>query len=262
MRLKNDWNRNIGNWCRNSARTCSSVAHPSFVTVGNRDVCRFVCFIGIDGSGKTTLAHSVMDALNQRGLNFRYVHGLIWPKLAKPFMAIGRFLFARGRSRESDYKEFSTAKRSSFSKYPICFPLYRIILSLDYVPQIFGKISMPLLFGRKIISDRYVYDMVLNIGLNVGGDVDEMIRSINRYFRVLPKPDVVFWVDVPEEVSFSRKDDVPCIEYLQERRGLYRKLADAFGMIVLDGTMSVEALTEIAIEVIQEGKPDNGFGKM
>lgn len=216
--------------------------------------CRFICFIGIDGSGKTTLARSVVSALRRREMDFHYVHGLIYPKLLKPFMAIGRFLFARGKSRESNYREFVIAKRSGFYKHPMLFFPYRALLFLDYFPQVAVKVAIPLLFGRRIVSDRYVFDTIVNMSLNLGYDLNRMIQAVKAYFRVLPKPNVVFLVDLPEEVSFCRKDDVPSIEYLRERRGIYRNFAQAFGMVVLDGTMPVEDLTSIVISTIEEGK--------
>ncbi len=214
----------------------------------------FICFIGIDGSGKTTLAQSVLHTLSRQEVGFQYVHGLIRPILMKPFMIVGRFLFAHGKSRESNYSEFVTAKRSRLSKYPALSFLYQVLLFLDYFPQAFWKITLPLFFGKRIISDRYIYDIIVNMSVNIGFDLNKAIRAIEIYFQILPKPDVVFLVDVPEEVSLSRKEDVPSIEYLHERRYIYQELAKAFDMMIVNGTMTIEDLTMIVLKTIRRGQ--------
>ena len=214
--------------------------------------CRFVCFVGIDGSGKSTLAHSVVNALSEQAMNFQYVHGLVEGRLSKPFMTIGRFLFARGESRDSDYAGFVASKRRGLSKWPAFFFAYRTIVIADYLPQIFWKIVLPLRHGRRILSDRYVYDTAINLELNLGCGVDGIVRSSEALFRLVPRPDLTFLVDVPEELAFSRKHDVPHIEYLQERRALYREVAKAFDMIVLDGSQPTETLTDAVVERIRK----------
>lgn len=212
--------------------------------------CRFICLIGMDGTGKSTLAHSVMDALEGQGVQFQYVHGLMQGRLSSPLMALGRLLFARGRSREANYEAFVTAKRRSVGNWPTLYSLYRAAVLLDYAPQVASKIAVPLALGGRVICDRYVYDTVINLELNTHYDGDRAIRAIQHLFRVFPTPDLTFLVDVPEEVAFARKDDVPGIRHLRERRKAYQQVAKVFKIRKLDGTRPIGALTSSVVEAV------------
>ena len=208
---------------------------------------KFICFIGIDGSGKTTLAKRIVETLYKEG-QFIYVHSLINVRILKPFMKLGRWLFVKGKSKKDNYQEFSEEKRSRFSKHRILFPLYKFLLFLDYTPQVFRKVAIPLIQGKNLVSDRYVYDTLINMGLNMNYNALRIAHSINAFFRFFPRPDITFLIDVPEEVAFSRKDDIPDIEYLRERRHIYLELAKIFQMYILDGTKPLEVLTQKVLE--------------
>jgi dTMP kinase len=217
---------------------------------------RFVCLIGMDGSGKSTLAHSVIGALSRREMEFQYVHGLMQGKFSNPLMATGRLLFARGKSRESNYEGFVSAKRRSVSRQPTLFSLYRAIVFLDYIPQVVWKIVFPLARGSSIILDRYVYDTVINLELNSSYNPERVERTLDLFFHIFPRPSLTFLIDVPEEIAFSRKPDVPDIKHLQERRELYQRMAKHLDITVLDGTLSVESLTNRVVEAISNGTKD------
>ena len=212
---------------------------------------KFICFIGMDGSGKTTISKRVVEELNKKNEksgNFIYVHSLIEPKLLKPFMALGRPLLTKGKSREIDYVEFYRTKRDRLSKYPFFFTFYKIILFFDYWPQIAHKIVIPLFRGKNIVSDRYIYDTLINLSLNMNYDVLQIERLINNFASFFPMPDITFLIDLPEEVAFSRKDDILTIEHLKERRSLYKGLARSLAIPVLDGTRDVNTLVDEVME--------------
>ena len=212
-----------------------------------RPQARFICFIGIDGSGKTTLARRVAGELNG---DFHYVHNLIEARfLALPLWA-ARSLLAGGKSRRSDHAGFSKRKRTIFSRAPFLYAIYTLVALLDYLPQMAMKVVVPLRRGEGIVSDRYVFDTAINMVMNRGYEISRLLRTIRSFLSVLPVPDITFLVDVPEEVAFSRKDDVPDIAYLREKRPIYIELAKRLGMPVLDGTKPVGALLDEVMERI------------
>ena len=115
------------------------------------------------------------------------------------------------------------------------------------------KVTLPLLRGKKLVSDRYVYDTLINMGLNMNYSALKIAKSINAFFRFFPRPDSTFLIDVPEEVAFSRKGDIPDIEYLRERRYIYLELAKIFHMHTLDGTKPLEVLTREVLKRMRRG---------
>lgn len=210
-----------------------------------------ICFIGMDGSGKTTLSHSFLEKLKKRGISCKYVHGLIWPKLLKPFLIIGRKILSNKKVGYPGDKSFRRTKENVFLKYPFLIFLYKTILFADYVPQILWKVYSPFYKEGTIISDRYIYDTVIYMGLNLGYDVDRLGEEIKRWFRVLPKPDVTFLLDIDENVAFRRKDDISSVDYLRERRGLYLGLAAKLGIPVLDGSEPIYELCNKVERVVK-----------
>ena len=79
---------------------------------------------------------------------------------------------------------------------------------------------------------------------------EDKIERISRcVVKLFPKPDILFFVDVPEEIAFSRKDDVPSIEYLSDRRHIFAKIASIFNMKKLDGSKKIE---ELLIDIRKE----------
>jgi len=227
--LRHSW-ENVGGRLEESYNLC----------LQNRQ--RFICFIGIDGSGKTTLAKKVTEELNHAGRDSAYAHGLIDVKLLKPLMALGKTLLLKPKMRKRGYSEVIKEKRRQFSRYPFLFFFYKIALFFDYAPQIAGKIIVPLRRGQSVISDRYVHDTLINLTLNKGHDLPGLKKLINNFLRIFPKPDITFFIDLPEEIAFSRKNDIYDIESLKEKRILYRRLAEAERMPMLDGKKPIEDL--------------------
>ena len=206
----------------------------------------FICFTGIDGSGKSTLARKVVAELEQRGVKSKYVYCRFLPVLLRPIDSLGRAAFLRGKDAFRDYAEYSNSKRALFGKSPLRL-IYECLLLTDYFFQIMYRLGLPLILGKNIVCDRYVYDTIItDLAVQMSYSPEKVRRVLRRYLFFVPKPDVVFLVDVPEEVAYQRKDDVPSIDYLKERRKIYLDVAQSYAMTVLDGSRD---LAELVCEV-------------
>ncbi len=211
---------------------------------------QLVCLTGIDGAGKSTLAQNVTDELVDRGFDARYVYGRYLPRLAYPMMELGRRSVLSDTSIEDDYVEHQAEKAGLFERAWVRRS-YELLLMTDYAPQLCYRLVRPLLTADYVICDRYFYDTLLT---DLGGDVvrspEEAVKRYQRYARVLPSPDYEFYIEISPEVSMERKDDVPAIEYLEDRKSFYDYFAEELDMHVLDGKMSREALTAAVVEEI------------
>lgn len=201
---------------------------------------KLICFIGVDGSGKTTISKEVAKILRERGIKCKHTYGRLQPFILRPLTVIARKLIIRKAGK--DYKAYKKEKKEAVKKMRILGKLYTMILLVDYYLQLFIRIRLPLLFGKVVICDRYVYDTVINDIPLESEDIDTIEKWINRIFNFAPKPDIVFLIDVPEEISMMRKKDIPSIEYIRERRGIYLALGKIYGMVVMDGTRNLEEL--------------------
>ena len=93
---------------------------------------------------------------------------------------------------------------------------------------------------QAIIMDRYIYDELANLPLT---------RSLSRIFirlvlAVVPRPDVVFLLDVDPEAARARKPEYP-VEFMRAYRRSYHDLADLAGMTVIPPLPLPQAKEEV-----------------
>lgn len=150
-------------------------------------------------------------------------------------MAAGRKLFLRKQDIWQDYVNYTAHKKFAL-KNPLLAHIYEAAVWLDYFPQAFFKIAIPLSFGVTVVCDRYLFDTVIgDLAVHLNYDSDQIRRSLHSSFRLLPRPDQAFLIDLPEEIAIQRKNDVPHLDYLRERRALYLRLGELYPMFKLDG---------------------------
>ncbi|HZD44039.1 MAG TPA: hypothetical protein VE134_08300 [Methanomicrobiales archaeon] len=208
----------------------------------------FVCLVGMDGTGKTSLSKNIIQQLHENHIPARYVYGRLRPLLLKPFIWIGNSLILKGNSEmQYDY----TKRSQKILKHPILSDIYRRLLIMDYVVQVLVKIRLPLMLGETVVCDRYVYDTIINdVSFDYSFSNEEVIQETNKLLTILPKPDLVFLLDVQEEAAMGRKTDVPSIQYLRDRRVHYLLLGRTYQMKVLDASLDPHVLQSEALKSI------------
>jgi len=211
----------------------------------------FICFTGIDGSGKTTLAKKTVISLGKNGVECSYVYNRYKPIILRPLIFIGNFLFFNKSDKiYVNYTKHLTSKRKIFN-IKILSVFYESILLFDYFFQIFFKIKLPLLLDRKIICDRYIFDtIVTDLAVDLEYSNEKIIRLLDFCFKLFPKPDLIFLIDILEETAFKRKNDVPSIDYLRDRRKIYLKISNKYNMKIINGSNSLDKLEQIVLREI------------
>lgn len=200
-----------------------------------------ICFTGMDGTGKTTQAKKLVKSLQAKGIKCHYAWNTYQPFLIKPLILIVRMLFFRGKDAFRDYAGYTGTKKKLFGKRYLAQG-YKYLALFDYLCQSFIRIRLPLLLGKNIVSDRYIYDFAVNLVVDSEYAVRHDTKLLSELFSLLPRPDLAFLIDLPEEVSFQRKSDIPSIEHLIKRRKLYLRIGKESGLVMLDGSSDIGEL--------------------
>lgn len=191
----------------------------------------FICFEGIDGSGKGTQAGLMVQALSQRGLT---VASFAFPRYKTP---MGRAIAACLRGAHGNFVEWSPR---------LAAPPF----ALDRF-EARGEMLEALRSGMAI-CDRYVHSNVAHQAAKLqGGERVEMIEWIEKLelkTLALPKPDLVIWLDMPVTqavalvekkadrdhlVGLKRDQHESAISYQQEVAAVYRQLAERSGWLTV-----------------------------
>ena len=217
-----------------------------------------IVFCGIDGSGKTTQAQLLVDALMKKGLPASYVWARWEQILVRPLTRKWKSSIKKetghldGRAKENKQK-----KRKLLSN-PVLRWLWLGAFFVDYGLQILLKVRVRLMRKELIVSDRMFYDSVIDQAINLGSNSGWLLDNLDSPWMkiIFPEPDVVMYIDCPGEIAFARKDDAPDVEYLTDRRALYKQLAEKYGWIEIDGTNSVDDIAAQVKEIVYQKLSD------
>ncbi len=211
----------------------------------------FVCFIGSDGSGKSTIVAKTLEMIRERKkIKAIKVYGGNSPVITKFAMIWGRRLFLKGSNMYSDYDKYLNSKKTFYKKASKFAHTYISLLIIEYYFKLLFKVIIPYKIGYSVIADRYVYDIIIN---NLAIDKDLSVSQVNslldKFWLFIPRPDIIFLLQVPEEIALKRKNDIPSLSYLKIRNKFYEELTKSEKIIVLDGTLSI---LEIEKKVLDE----------
>ena len=213
---------------------------------------RFICLIGIDGSGKTTQSRRLVE----ESIAVPYPPKYMWCRYSRRLSGYA-VRFARTHSRtagEDSYVQDKRMKSALFRRKWIAV-LWAYASLVEYWCQILFSIVPRRLAGYSITCDRYTDDALADLVANIGCDRNDISSLLdNPILRLYPKPDATIYLRISPETSVSRKDDpnVPSIEYLRERASIYDVLADIQRHIVVDAEQPSEQVFQEIISLLEE----------
>ncbi len=181
-----------------------------------------IAFCGMDGTGKTTLARSLVQDLSTSGKRSHMLHGHEYAVSSNSF----------------SMDENSVRRHRFWLKFLIpgawLDNIYTYIFK--YLPSARDNI---------LILDRYFYDKIAR--MMYFGICGRKIAKL--YARVLPPPDYLFLLDAEENPVHRRKP-----EYTEVQLGVFREnyrfLAVILECTVIDTTRPIEVCRQRILEVV------------
>jgi len=211
---------------------------------------KLICFIGIDGSGKTTCSINLYNKLKALGFSCRYVHHTYSiinniPKMLR--LCIRNFVLSISGA-SVPVESAKDATEGSRSERPIA--LFSIAILLDSLIGRFTETKSN--FGESItIYDRYFYDQIVNVAECLGTFPNWLTEC---YLRLIPKPDLVFLLDLPPIVAHQRKAEGPVGVY-ERRRELYLSLTkrlDMTNLIIINALQDPDEISALIFGYVRK----------
>lgn len=182
---------------------------------------RIIALVGIDGSGKTTLAKDVSQWLTAHGVPAHYSEN------PGGRLAIDRFAHRLGRA---DGRRLLGRR------------LFAAVEAVVRWLAIARGLLVSRVTGRLAVMDRYSYCQY--VVMRARKDAGE--GWVRRCYRVFPEPDATFFVSVPPRTAQQRIDargyDREPLEYLSALDNAYRGLPEFGTFQVIDADAPLEVV--------------------
>jgi len=204
------------------------------IKVADEENKMIIAFMGIDGSGKTTLSKMLYNKLKQQGAEMEYKEEFKYFLLKYIFNLFG------SRKVKGLRKKFLEERTPLFY-----FRIWPFLIFFDFLIE---WVWIKLFERRKIvIKDRYIYDFLIGW---------EWLGYSNRFIKWLylrfPKPDMVFICDVDPDFAYKRKgiNNKSFLDFLWIQRKRYSKLAEELNIQVINTEKPKEETVEELINKI------------
>jgi len=213
---------------------------------------KVIALSGIDGSGKSSQAELLRDALERLGYDAAvewspYGQNAWLGYLAVPVKTLlGRTRrYAAAEPKETGLERTSgTALRE---RSPAVNYVWSAVVTLANGLTQLGTIARHTRHGRVVVYDRYALDSTVQLRFRYG--LDGRFALHRKLIGLLaPKPVASFYLDIPAETSLARKDDRWTLADLEQQANLYREEVGRNGTVWLDG---LRPRDELAAEIAE-----------
>ena len=212
-----------------------------------------ICFMGLDGSGKSTSIEYACQQLKERGCKVEIVRAAYVIVVLRGIIRLGKKLLMK---KESDpyggnYQAYLDNLRRQ-SKKGLVYDVFSFLTTIEFRLQIFFQVRLKRWLGTTLLVDRYIYDNLVTYAANLGLGEDYMDKTMNGKWKHAPQPDRIIYIKTPVEICCSRKDDIPDPLYLQIRQPLYDLAAEKYGATVIAGDQPKQQMLDAVMQVIDE----------
>ncbi len=210
-----------------------------------------IYLLGIDGSGKTTQAHNLLEYLRKKGLKANYLYARYFPFLSMPLKLMSKLFIYKKDSEFGNFERYSVKKTNFSKKHTLLAKFYIIICLIDYIIISLPRVYYKYFTSRIIVVDRYLIDFVTTLTIAAGLSVEESLKLFRVLQRIFPKASYCFFINIDINTAFSRKNDIPSKIYLEDRMKYYKKFIEGFNFYHIDGGQKPEDVTNSLISKLR-----------
>ena len=207
-------------WLPELRRRWRRWCHPTGLCVG---------VLGPDGAGKSTLIAQLVQELSGAFRHTEVYH--FRPNLMRGKVPCGPVTDPHGRKPR-----------------PGWLSLFKLVhYAFGYVVGYILQVRPRLACSSLLVFDRYYHDLLVDpLRYRYGGSM-RLVRLIQRF---IPRPDMWFILDVPEDELWRRKQEAPETELRRQREGYLRLGRELQGAVLLDGSLAAEEVVRRARDAL------------
>lgn len=215
-----------------------------------------ICFLGIDGSGKSSLSKYLCKEYIREGYIVRYTWWLEGEntKLRK---LIRKFVKSKNIQSNDEFCKYSFNKSLKGKIFEVIYPWMVIV---DYLVFGLKKAFIPMYFGRKkiLIFDRYFYDVIIALSEEFEFSELKKLFLFKLFSFCIPKPGLILIIDVPPEVSYLRKkDEIKSLENAKdiwERNNKFYRFLEfqSLNILRIDNNREINNVKSEILEISQD----------
>ena len=202
-----------------------------------------ICFIGLDGSGKSTCISHVYNELKKKNIRVEMVRAAYVLKVMSILVkACKRILLKKTNDPYAgNYKLYLDNMRKQ-AKKKLVYNIFSLLTTFEFKVQIFFNICVKNWLGKTLLVDRYIYDNVVTVAANLGEDEKYLKKAMLTKWKNAPRPDLIIYIQTPVEVCCSRKSDIPDPLYLEIREPLYNAVASLYDVKIISGNQPLATM--------------------
>ena len=206
---------------------------------------------GTDGAGKTAQARALSQALTTS----EAYNDVIWSR-------IGTTPLYR-RASETAQRTTSASRKSVSASTVAPGPLRRALgfawataNALDLALTYQWRVRLPLMMGRVVVCDRYTHDAAVEIAERLGPEALDGL-PVKLLYALSPRPRFAYLLDAPADVAAERSLDPEDAGQLASQRELYREVAEARGLRVVDASGELAEASDVIVREVLTDFEDN-----
>jgi len=210
-----------------------------------------ICFMGLDGSGKSTSIDYACEQLKNEGVKVEIVRAAYVVKVLSLAIKLGKKILMKKDHDPygGDYKSYLESMRKQANK-GFTYKVFSFLTTCEFKAQIFFNVTLKHFFGITLLVDRYIYDNAVTYAANLGLGEEYIDKTINGKWKRAPKPDLIIYIKTPVEVCCSRKDDIPDPLYLEVREPLYDLISTMYPTTVIAGDQDKQKMLDEVMNAI------------
>ncbi len=233
-------------WCSWPAAVAKMLATPAPSPLPHR----LIALCGVDGAGKSFLVEHLRRHLAEAGIANRHVWSRFRNYLSKPLLALARLT-------GHNYKVEAGGVRIGYHDFAgrpwLAWP-FLALQAIDQVIDIAWRYHLDR--GEPILGDRCVLDTLVDLAIDTGLDDVVIDRLGPLLVALLPRPRLVVLIERHPLRIQEQRPDALLDRHFHRRRVLYRRLAERFGLPVVENDGPVARTLEAILALVQNPGPD------